>query len=463
MAKGFSIDDVLGDQSKVTRPAGSRMDIVMLPIGDIVDNPENAIYEIGDVGMLQADIAEHGLRTPLEVTPAGGKYMLVAGHRRHTACLGLHDGGDPRFDRLPCIVVNYDSQDEELVALITSNATARELTDGERLRQYEALKGALTRLKAAGKVDGRVRDELSRRTGEGTGTLGRLNAISARCIPEVKEMLARGEIKMTKAYECSKLYKVQQLGYAKSGYLSMPHFTPEQKAWIIEALVRGALKDFLAGLRYVGKDKWNYTTGEMGLLPEPVTCSDNEWMVKVEQKHADYFECFLLDPADDNEYLAKEVVYLGDMFKLAKKLYQPEEEKKTEAKKAATKKNSEKAMKKEIEHWTAAAKAELSRFDEWKKVAQAKELGLVFREYVFIDGGRMVIAVDEESRKPVNEQNIFPYGRYFMARFSSSGERVHRITGKITDAKYCRLWDWMSDLVSRIAEDLQARARSESD
>lgn len=30
MAKGFSIDDVLGDQSKVTRPAGSRMDIVML-------------------------------------------------------------------------------------------------------------------------------------------------------------------------------------------------------------------------------------------------------------------------------------------------------------------------------------------------------------------------------------------------------------------------------------------------
>lgn len=463
MSKGFSIDDVLGDQSKVTRPAGSRMDLVMLPIEDIVDNPENAIYEIGDVGMLQADIEEHGLRTPLEVTPAGGKYMLVAGHRRHTACLGLHNGGDPRFDRLPCIVVNYDSQDEELVALITSNATARELTDGERLRQYEALKGALTRLKAAGKVDGRVREELARRTGEGSGTLARLNAISARCIPEVKEMLARGEITMTRAYECSKLYKVQQIMYAKNGYSSMPRFTPEQKAWIIEALVRGSLKDFLSGLRYFGKDQWNYTTGEMGLLPEPVTCSDNEWMVRVEQKYANYFECFLLDPADANEYLAKEVVYLGDMFKLAKKLYQPEEEKKAEAQKSAAEKDRKNAAKEESELWIAAARAELGRFDEWKKVAQAKELGLVFREYVFIDGGRMVVAADEKSRKQESEQVGFPYSRYFMARFSSSGERVNRITGEITDTKYCELWDWMSDLGSRIAEDLQARARAESD
>ena len=461
MSKGFSIDDVLGDQSKVTRPACARMDIVMLPIGDIVKNPENAIYEIGDVGMLQADIAEHGLRTPLEVTPAGGKYMLVAGHRRHTACLGLHEGGDARFDRLPCIVINYNSRDEELVALITSNATARELTDGERLRQYEALKGALSRLKAAGKVDGRVRDELSRRTGESTGTLGRLNAISARCIPEVKEMLARGEITMTRAYECSKLYKVQQVMYAKNGYSSMPRFTPEQKAWIIEALVRGALKDFLSGLRYFGKDQWNYTTGEMGLLPEPVTCSGNEWTVRVEQKHVNYFECFLLDPADANEYLAKEVVYLGDMFKLAKKLYQTDQDREKEKELSSKKQDNEKARKKEQERWYKAALEEMHRFDEWKKVAQAKELGLVFREYVFIDGGRMVVAVDEESRQKV--ETGLPYDYYFGVRFGADGTRVHRESGEKTDIKFFTRWDWKPELALRIAEDLQARARAESD
>lgn len=463
MSKGFSIDDVLGDQSKVTRPAGSRMDIVMLPIGDIVENPENAIYEIGDVGMLQADIAEHGLRTPLEVTPAGDKYMLVAGHRRHTACRGLHEGGDSRFDRLPCIVVNYASQDEELVALITSNATARELTDGERLRQYEALKGALSRLKAAGKVDGRVRDELSRRTGESTGTLGRLNAISARCIPEVKEMLARGEITMTRAYECSKLYKVQQESYAKNGWSSMPGLNGVQKVEVIDALIKGPLKEFLSGLRYTGANEYNYTYGKDSLLSGPFVVFCENCNIAVEQEYADRFRVVVFDQDDPKERLAEGCIYFRDMFIKARRLYQPEEEKKAEAEKAASEKNKEKAAKKEIEYWTAAARSELGRFDEWKKVAQAKELGLVFREYVFIDGGRMVVAVDEESRNPESEQGVFPYSRYFMARFSSSGERVNRITGERTDTKYCELWDWMSNLVSRIAEDLQARARAESD
>lgn len=461
MSKGFSIDDVLGDQSKVTRPAGTRMDIVMLPIGDIVENPENAIYEIGDVSGLQDNIAKYGLRTPLEVTPAGGKYMLVAGHRRHTACLGLHNGGDNRFDRLPCIIVNYDSRDEEVVALITSNATARELTDIEKIRQYEALKDALSRMKEAGKLSGRVRDAIADILGKGTGTINRLNMVSTRCVPEVKEMLARGEISMNRAIECSKLYKVQQVMYAKNGYSSMPRFTPEQKAWIIEALVRGALKNFLSGLRYFGKDQWNYTTGEMGLLPEPVTCSDNEWMVRVEQKYSNYFECVLLDPADTSEHLAKEIVYISDMFKLAKKLYQTDQDREKEKELSSQKQDNEKARKKEQERWYNAAQEALHRFDEWKKVAQAKELGLVFREYVFIDGGRMVVAVDEESRQKV--ETGLPYDYYFGVRFGADGTRVHRESGEKTDIKFFTRWDWRPELALRIAEDLQARARAESD
>lgn len=463
MSKGFSIDDVLGDQSKVTRPAGARMDIVMLPIEDIVDNPENSIYQIGDVGMLQADIAEHGLRTPLEVTPAGDKYMLVAGHRRHTACRGLHDEGDARFDRLPCIVVNYASHDEELVALITSNATARDLTDGERLRQYEALKGALTRLKAAGKVDGRVRDELSRRTGEGTGTLGRLNAISARCIPEVKEMLARGEITMTRAYECSKLYKVQQLEFAKKGWAIMPELNEVQKDTVIGELVKGPLKEFLQSLRYAGANKFNYTQGKEGLLSGPYSMLCENCNVVIVQEYDDRFKAIILDPEDQTEILAESYIYFRDMFKKAKSLYQPEEERKAEAEKTANEKDSEKARKKESERWTAAANAELSRFDEWKKVAHAKELGLVFREYVFQDGGRMVVAVDEESKCPVNAQNRFPYSRYFVVRFGPDGERVQRSTGEKTEYKYLKLWDGYANLLAMITDDLQARARAESD
>ena len=104
---------------------------------------------------------------------------------------------------------------------------------------------------------------------------------------------------------------------------------------------------------------------------------------------------------------------------------------------------------------------EMHRFDEWKKVAQAKELGLVFREYVFIDGGRMVVAVDEESRQKV--ETGLPYDYYFGVRFGADGTRVHWESGKKTGIKFFTKWDWKPELALRIDEDLQARARAESD
>src|SRR5699024_6148725 len=144
-------------------------------------------------------------------------------------------------------------------------------TDGERLRQYVELKGALTRLKAAGKVEGRVREELTRRTGEGAGTLGRLNAIAARCVPEVLEMLLKGEISATRAYECSRLYKVQQVDYAKTGDAALPSFAPEQRAAVIEWLVRDEMADILRGVPWLQVTEWNYvdSLGEWALDDAP--------------------------------------------------------------------------------------------------------------------------------------------------------------------------------------------------
>lgn len=157
MSKGFSINDILGAGAKTAAPAGQKMQVVMLPAADIEPNPENSIYEIGDVSMLKADIAERGLRSPLEVLPAkGGRYMLIAGHRRWTACRALTAEGVAGFEVLPCVIRQSQGEDDDLIALITSNATARELTDGERLRQYRALKQALERKKAAGALDGRI-------------------------------------------------------------------------------------------------------------------------------------------------------------------------------------------------------------------------------------------------------------------------------------------------------------------
>ena len=305
MSKGFSINDILGN-TKANAPAGQKMQVVMLPEADIEPNPENSIYEIGDVSMLKADIAERGLRSPLEVLPAqNGKYMLLAGHRRWTACRALTAEGVAGFEVLPCVIRQSQGEDDDLIALITSNATARELTDGERLRQYRALKQALERKKAAGALDGRIRDEMSRITGDGTGTLGRLNAIANNCVPEVLAMVERGEITMTRAYECSKLYKVQQVEYAKIKYASMPPITDMARRAAIKYLVECGLADQLKKLDYVRNREWNYADRGLDARKlEPVTLdlteSETDALLRIEPSGCYNFRVRMLDPADSN-------------------------------------------------------------------------------------------------------------------------------------------------------------------
>ena len=155
----FDIKSILGDQSQPKQ--GQRLDVVMIPIESIRPNPRNTeIYLIGDVSSLAEDIKANGLRQPLEVVRDGSTYRLIGGERRWTAMKSLQEGGDSRFDSVPCILRTAGSEDDELLALITANSTARELTDGERLAQYEALKEIYQRKKAAGEFDGRVRDKL---------------------------------------------------------------------------------------------------------------------------------------------------------------------------------------------------------------------------------------------------------------------------------------------------------------
>lgn len=182
-------------------PAGVPMQVEMLPIDWIIPNPDNKIYHVGDVSQLAEDIRKNGVRQPLEVVQTGGMtYKLIGGERRLTACQELLDGGDDRFSSLPCIVLESKGELDDRIALITANATARELTDGERLAQYEAMKDALTAKKQAGQLEGKVRDALCKILGEGSGTLARLNAISTNCTEDIKGKLHRGEIGLMEAY-----------------------------------------------------------------------------------------------------------------------------------------------------------------------------------------------------------------------------------------------------------------------
>ncbi len=183
-------------------PAGSGMQVVMIDRKNIIINPDNRkIYRIGDVSQLKEDIKTNGIRQPLEVVELdGGNYKLIGGERRLTACEELAKEGDTRFEALPCSILKFKYGDDEKIALITANATARDLTDGERLAQYETLKEILTRRKSLGGLSGKVRDELCRILGLSTGAAARLNAISENCGDDTKRELQAGEITLMVAY-----------------------------------------------------------------------------------------------------------------------------------------------------------------------------------------------------------------------------------------------------------------------
>lgn len=463
MSKGFSINDILGNGAKPAAPAGQKMQVVMLPAADIEPNPENSIYEIGDVAMLKADIAERGLRSPLEVLPAqGGKYMLLAGHRRWTACRALTAEGVTGFEVLPCVIHASQGADDDLIALITSNATARELTDGERLRQYIALKQALERKKAAGGLDGRVRDEMSRITGDGTGTLGRLNAIASKCVPEVIAMVERGEITMTRAYECSKLYKVQQVTFAKNNYAPLPEVSNDAQKAAILYIVDEGVADQLRGLDYVQRSEWNYAGKLDAQKMQPVTLdmTDNvaNAILRIAPAGRTSFTVEQLDPADQNEVIAKSCIYSSQLYRTARSRYIDKKALEKYKAEEKEKKNAEKIRHDAAEKWLALARQELADFDNWKLTARHKDLGLTIRERKMFDGGRLIIAVDDTGRydSPVNG---FPYRECFSVRLGPDGERVGRDGECVAFDWYKRWYSTGAAIEGYIADDIKRAAR----
>ena len=201
------LSSLLNAQSQTPTPAGQKMQVVMVPRELIMANPDNKkIYIVGDVSDLKDDIRENGVRQPLEVIRWANGYKLIGGERRLTACKQLADEGDKRFESLPCLILDSKGELDDKIALITANATARDLTDGERVAQYEALKDALTRKKKAGQLEGKVRDECCRILGLSAGVAARLNVIATCENETIKLRLMAGEIGLMEAYRYAQDY-----------------------------------------------------------------------------------------------------------------------------------------------------------------------------------------------------------------------------------------------------------------
>ena len=201
------LSSFLNPQPQNTSPAGQKMQVVMVPRELIMANPDNKkIYIVGDVSGLKDDIRENGVRQPLEVIRWANSYKLISGERRLTACKQLADEGDKRFESLPCLILDSKGPEDDKIDLITANATARDLTDGERVAQYEALKDALTLKKKRGELNGKVRDEVRRILGISTGAAARLNIVASTQNETIKERLRNGEIGFMQAVKDAQDY-----------------------------------------------------------------------------------------------------------------------------------------------------------------------------------------------------------------------------------------------------------------
>ena len=165
------------------------MQVVQIPLSQLIVNEHN-FFTVEDVQELADHIALHGLFNPLTVCAAGeGKYRIVAGHRRRKALelLGRTDA--------PCIVKNYDGEDSEMVALIQSNLTSRELTYYEKMEAVIRLEKALRSMKERGvELPGRLRDHLAEQTNESASAIHRMQYIHKNLSPALLEALRREQI-----------------------------------------------------------------------------------------------------------------------------------------------------------------------------------------------------------------------------------------------------------------------------
>ena len=165
------------------------MQVVQIPLSQLIVNEHN-FFTVEDVQELADHIALHGLFNPLTVCAAGdGKYRIVAGHRRRKALelLGRKDA--------PCIVKTYDGEDSEMVALIQSNLTSRELTYYEKMQAVVLLEKALRSMKERGvELPGRLRDHLAEQVSESASAVHRMQYIHKNLSPALLDALRREQI-----------------------------------------------------------------------------------------------------------------------------------------------------------------------------------------------------------------------------------------------------------------------------
>lgn len=127
-------------------------------------NPNNFFEVESDITDLCESIKVNGLLQPPVVTPAGGgKYRIIAGHRRHKALQALAEELPDKFGTVLCRVVHPSSPELEELMLIQTNTEAREIGWREKNEAATRVEKILVVLKNQGmELPGKMRSHVAK-------------------------------------------------------------------------------------------------------------------------------------------------------------------------------------------------------------------------------------------------------------------------------------------------------------
>lgn len=222
-------------QASKTEAGAPKYELKRLNINKLYPDPQNkTVYSVDNIEEL-ADAIEiaGGVLHNLVVRAADetGRYMIISGERRWTACKMLVDEKHlEQFGEVNCLVENEHDQDMLDLMLMLTNSTARQLTDAEKMRQAERMTSILNHMKEQQGLEGRVRDIVGRMLQMSSGQLARYHAIAKNLQnEELQQAFQDGRLKVSVAYEASQLSEEGQQKVAEKlqeeGTVSLNHVT----------------------------------------------------------------------------------------------------------------------------------------------------------------------------------------------------------------------------------------------
>lgn len=194
---------------------------VRVPVVALAPNPEQPRKgELTGIEELAASIREYGLLQPIIVAPPlGGRYTVIAGHRRLAAFRWLAEHDDPpaHWATIPAIERDVETADRLVLAMV-ENLARQSLSDTDIIAGLSVLRD----------LRGWSQSEIARRLGVTSAWISQYFRVATD--NQVAPLVRMGQVSVSKAYEIAKA-------------------TPEVRRRVIDAAVSGASLQTLRRLR----------------------------------------------------------------------------------------------------------------------------------------------------------------------------------------------------------------------